>query len=244
VLPDLLGAIRGRPLAVGDADQHRGLLVAFEGGEGAGKSTQALKLTAWLKVHGHETLTTFQPGATQLGRHVRELLLGHGDTAPTARAEALLYAADRAHHIDTVVRPALERGSVVVTDRYIDSSLAYQGGGRGLPVDEVAWLSNWATRCLRPDLVVLLDIDPAVGLLRAGDRGAGADRLESESRAFHDRVRRAFLELAAADPRRYLVIDASGNPAIIAEQVQARVAELLPPPPARAATDDVVEVER
>jgi dTMP kinase len=203
------------------------VFVAFEGGEGAGKSTQAVKLAAWLKVSGYECVTTREPGATGLGRNIRELLLRHDENAPTARAEALLYAADRAHHVDTVIRPALERGAIVVTDRYVDSSLAYQGGGRGLAAGEVAWLSQWATRGLRPDLVVVLDIDPAVGLGRVSDRG-DADRLEVEPDEFHRRVRQTFLDIAAEDPGRYLVLDATGNANMIAEQIRDRLSALLP----------------
>jgi dTMP kinase len=239
VLTDLLGSLRGRPLPVPGRDPGQGIFVAFEGGEGAGKSTQAVKLAAWLKVAGYECVTTREPGATPLGASIRELLLRHGETEPTPRAEALLYAADRAHHVDTVIRPALDHGAVVVTDRYVDSSLAYQGGGRGLEAGEVAWVSAWATRGLRPDLVVLLDVDPAVGLARVGDRGA-ADRLETEPAEFHGRVRQTFLDLAAEDPGRYLVLDASGNPNIIAEQVRDRLLPLLParPSPAYAEAAD------
>ncbi len=230
VLKDLIGSVRGRPLSVPGSGPGRGIFIAFEGGEGAGKSTQSVKLKAWLKVAGHEAVVTREPGATQLGRRIRELLLDHNDHPPTPRAEALLYAADRAHHVDTVIRPALDRGAVVLTDRYVDSSLAYQGAGRALATDEVAWLSQWATTGLRPDLVVLLDIDPAIGLTRVDRRGQ-SDRLEAESVAFHERVRRAFLDLAEAEPGRYLVVDASGNADIIAEEIRARVALLLPPRP-------------
>jgi dTMP kinase len=230
VLKDLIGSVRGRPLSVPGSGPGRGVFIAFEGGEGAGKSTQSVKLKAWLKVAGHEAVITREPGATQLGRRIRELLLDHNDHPPTPRAEALLYAADRAHHVDTVIRPALDRGAVVLTDRYVDSSLAYQGAGRALATDEVAWLSQWATTGLRPDLVVLLDIDPAIGLTRVDRRGK-SDRLEAESLAFHERVRRAFLDLAEAEPGRYLVVDASGNADIIAEEIRARVALLLPPRP-------------
>jgi dTMP kinase len=232
VIKDLIGSLRGRPLSVPGTGPGPGVFIALEGGEGAGKSTQVVKLAAWLKVAGYECVVTREPGATQLGRRVRELLLNHGDTAPTARAEALLYAADRAQHVDTVLRPALDRGAIVVTDRYVDSSLAYQGAGRGLAPDEVGWLSQWATTGLKPDLVVLLDVDPSVGLSRVGRRGA-SDRLEGESVAFHERVRRAFLDLAEAEPGRYLVLDASGNAEIIAEQIRARVDLVLPPRPAR-----------
>jgi len=145
----------------------------------------------------------------------------------TPRAVALLYAADRAHHVASVVRPALTRGAVVISDRYVDSSLAYQGAGRTLPVDEVSWLSRWATGGLKPDLVVLLDLDPSVGLARAGKRGE-ADRLESESLAFHERVRYAFLDLAAADPSRYLVLDATNPIEALATGVLQRVRHLIP----------------
>lgn len=230
VIKDLISSLRGRPLSVPGSGPGQGVFIAFEGGEGAGKSTQTVKLSAWLKVGGYRCIVTREPGATQLGRRIRELVLNHSENEPTPRAEALLYAADRAQHVDTVIRPALDKGAVVLTDRYVDSSLAYQGAGRALPTDEVAWLSQWATRGLRPDLVVLLDVDPEIGLSRVGRRGE-SDRLEAESMAFHERVRRAFLDLAEAEPGRYLVVDASGNPDIIAEEIRARVATLLPARP-------------
>jgi dTMP kinase len=153
--------------------------------------------------------------------------------ALTPRAEALLYAADRAHHVAAVVRPALHRGAIVISDRYVDSSLAYQGAGRVLPVDEVQWLSSWATGGLKPDLVVLLDIDPSVGLRRIEDRSP-ADRLEGESVSFHERVRYAFLDLAGDDPNRYLVLDANRSPASLAAAIAERVASILPPGPGGA----------
>jgi dTMP kinase len=231
VLADVWSSIRGRPLGLPEARPGNGLFVAFEGGEGAGKSTQAVKLAAWLQVHGIETVLTREPGATNIGARIRSMLLD-GDALPegerlSPRAEALLYAADRAHHVATVVRPALSRGAVVVSDRYVDSSLAYQGAGRVLPVDEVGWLSTWATGSLKPDLVVVLDVDPDVGLRRIAGRG-GPDRLESESLPFHERVRYAFLDLAANNPRRYLVVDASAEPEQIAEAIRERVSRLLP----------------
>jgi dTMP kinase len=164
------------------------------------------------------------------------MLLGgaNGRAAPTPRAEALLYAADRAHHVATVVRPALCHGSVVISDRYVDSSLAYQGGGRKLPVDEIAWLSSWATGRLRPDLVVLLDLPPELGLARIDGRGEGADRLERESLSFHERVRHAFLDLSASDPKRYLVLDATRPVDDLAGEVLDRVIPMLPQVPGQA----------
>jgi len=214
--------------------------VVFEGGEGSGKSTQVELLAQALGRDGYHVVVTREPGATEVGVRIRSLLLdrtsGPADAVILApRAEALLYAADRAHHVASVVRPALAHGSIVVSDRYIDSSLAYQGGGRTLPVDEVSWLSAWATGGLAPDLVVLLDIDPVVGLARAAGRGA-ADRLEAENVSFHERVRYAFLDLAGKDPKRYLIVDATASPETIARQVLDRVGVLLPAPHHR---DDV-----
>jgi dTMP kinase len=226
VLADLWGSIRGRPLSPDEQFLRTGVFVVFEGGEGAGKSTQVDTLATALRAEGHDVVVTREPGATDVGARIRGLVLDKGD-APSPRAEALLYAADRAHHVATVVRPALARGAVVISDRYVDSSLAYQGAGRTLPVQEVSWLSSWATGGLKPDLVVLLDVDPGVGLGRVDSRGAGADRLESESRAFHERVRYAFLDLAAADPKRYLVLDASRPPAEIGAAVIGRLAGIL-----------------
>ncbi|HEX5741647.1 MAG TPA: dTMP kinase [Pilimelia sp.] len=227
VLRDLWWSMRGRPLSVAHPVVGPGLFVVFEGGEGAGKSTQVAALAAHLRAAGHEVTVTREPGATDLGARIRALLLNpHGDVAISPRAEALLYAADRAQHVTTVVRPALNRGGVVVSDRYVDSSLAYQGAGRTLSVDDVAWLSDWATGGLRPDLVVLLDLDPALGLRRAAARGA-PDRLEQESLAFHGRVRQAFLDLAAAQPGRYLVVDAALPVDEVADRIRERVTELV-----------------
>ncbi|MEV0939418.1 dTMP kinase [Micromonospora wenchangensis] len=231
VLADLWGSMRGRPLMPAEPFVSNGLFVVFEGGEGAGKSTQLEKLAARLREQGRDVVVTREPGATVVGERIRALVLeDSGADAPSPRAEALLYAADRAHHVATVVRPALIRGAVVVSDRYVDSSLAYQGAGRTLPVDEVSWLSSWATGGLKPDLVVLLDVDPRTGLSRAAARNQGADRLEAESVAFHERVRYAFLDLAANDPKRYLVLDAARPVDEIAGQVGRRVQELLVDP--------------
>ncbi|WP_433223652.1 dTMP kinase [Dactylosporangium sp. CS-047395] len=230
ILADLLGSIRGRPLSAADPRAAHGLFIVFEGGEGAGKSTQVNRLAEALRAIGREVVTTHEPGATPVGSQIRRLVLdkpSDGGDVVTPRAEALLYAADRAHHVASVVRPALTRGAVVISDRYVDSSLAYQGAGRTLPVDEVSWLSKWATGGLKPDLVVLLDLDPTVGLARAGKRGE-TDRLEAESLAFHERVRYAFLDLASADPSRYLVLDATNGIDALAEGILQRVRHLIP----------------
>jgi dTMP kinase len=236
ILGDLWGSMRGRPLSPAEEFVRSGLFVVFEGGEGAGKSTQATRLATALREDGRDVVVTREPGATEIGARIRGLLLDK-ETAPSPRAEALLYAADRAHHVATVVRPALTRGAVVISDRYVDSSLAYQGAGRTLPVQEVSWLSGWATGGLKPDLVVLLDVDPAVGLGRVDARGQGTDRLESESREFHERVRYAFLDLAAADPKRYLVLDAARPADEINAAVSERLSGLLGPAPSVSTAD-------
>ncbi|MFC0360085.1 dTMP kinase [Kytococcus schroeteri] len=201
-----------------------GVLVVLEGGDGAGKSTQIARLVEHLgAAHpAREVVVTREPGGTPLGARIRELLL-HGDhVAP--RAEALLFAADRAHHVASLVRPALERGAVVVGDRYVDSSVAYQGAGRALDATEVASISRWATEGLVPHLTVLLDVDPQEGRRRRGGRD---DRLEAESAAFHARVREHFLALAAAAPERYLVLDAARPAADLAAEVAGAVDALL-----------------
>ena len=202
---------------------HSGFFLVLEGGEGAGKSTELQRLSAWLTEQGHEVVLTREPGATVVGAQIRALLLDPATTLDP-RAEALLYAADRAQHVATVVRPALMRGAVVVSDRYVDSSLAYQGAGRALPVAEIARLSRWATEELRPDLVLLLDIDPRVGLARAT---GSPDRIEQESLEFHTSVRQGFLRLAAADPDRYLVLAAEQDSDAVHAAVLRRLAPLL-----------------
>jgi dTMP kinase len=211
---------------------HSGsLFVAFEGGEGSGKSTQIDLLATALRRTGREVAVTHEPGATAVGTRIRDMVL-HNDTPITPRAEALLFAADRAHHVETVIRPALDAGQIVLTDRYADSSLAYQGVGRQLSVEDVGRVSRWATAGLRPDLTVLLDLPAATGLGRAKGRSA-ADKLEGESLDFHERVRGAFRALAEADPRRYLVVDATRSADEIASVVRARVEALLGPGPDR-----------
>jgi dTMP kinase len=220
---DLLNVARRRSAA---GPSYPGLFVVFEGGEGAGKSTQVTRLAAVLEEAGHEVVVTREPGATPVGARIRALLLDPTTTL-SARSEALLYAADRAQHVAKIVRPALERGAVVISDRYVDSSLAYQGAGRALPQDEVARLSVWATQGLVPDVTLLLDIDPAVGLARAT---GSPDRIEQESLAFHHAVRRGFLDLAEADPDRYLVVSAELSPDEVHAAVLARVLPAAPAP--------------
>jgi dTMP kinase len=202
-----------------------GLFVAFEGGEGVGKSTQIEAAVEWLRELGHDVVSTREPGGTPLGRELRALVLDPGGHV-TPRAEALLYAADRAQHVERLIRPALEAGSIVVTDRFLDSTLAYQGAGRGLTVEQTRVVVEWATGGLVPDLTVLLDLDPAKGLFRAAARST-PDRLESASLEFHRAVRRGFLDLAADEPGRYLVLDADESPEHIAEQVRAGIAARL-----------------
>lgn len=199
--------------------------MCFEGGEGAGKSTQAGLLQEWLGglESPPEVVLTHEPGDTEAGRQVRRIVLDPATGHLSPRTEALLYAADKAEHVDRVVLPGLERGAVVVTDRYVDSTLAYQGAGRALDAAELAELARWATRDLRPHLTVLLDLEPAAGLDRFSER----DRIEGESLEFHQRVRSEFLRLAAEDPRHYLVLDARDPAETIAAAVRARVAELL-----------------
>ena len=203
-----------------------GVFVAFEGGEGAGKTTQLRRLAESLEAAGREVVLTHEPGDSPVGSRLRALLLDPATTM-TPQTEALLYAADRAEHVAHVVRPALARGAVVMTDRYIDSSVAYQGFARGLDVEVVAQTSRWATGGLLPAVTVLLDLDPAEGLRRARGRGQGVDRLEAETLDFHARVRAGFLTLAAADPGRYAVVDAAQHPERVAADVRAAVDTVL-----------------
>jgi dTMP kinase len=202
-----------------------GLFVTLEGGDGSGKSTQSQLLVEWLEEAGHTVLVTREPGGTDLGVELRELVLHRrGEMAP--RAEALIYAADRAHHIATMVRPALQRGEVVVQDRYLDSSVAYQGAGRVLDATEVRNLSLWAAEGLLPDLTILLDLDESTGRDRLDSR-TKYDRLEAEENDFHARVRAGYLELAAAEPDRFLVLDARDSVEHIASAIRERVSGLL-----------------
>jgi dTMP kinase len=235
---DLLAAIRGETLSLpsplpahlnghAPAAPTTGLLIAFEGGEGSGKTTQARLTSIWLRELGFDVETTYEPGATKIGMRLRALLLDTSSTGMSPHAEALMYAADRAEHVASVIGPAMERGAVVITDRYVDSSLAYQGWGRSLPVEDIARFNWWATGGRTPDLTILLDMDPLAGLRR---RTRSADRLEAEPAEFHLRVRAGFLALARAEPGRYLLLDAARPPEQITRDIQDRVRDLLPDP--------------
>jgi dTMP kinase len=237
---DLITAIRNEPLRRMPAPPSEGyqahgpagLFLAFEGGEGVGKTTQARTIAIWLREQGYDVVATHEPGATKIGMRLRALLLDTSHSGMSPQAEALLYAADRAEHVATVVDPALERGAVVITDRYIDSSLAYQGAGRGIPTADIARLNSWATDGRTPDLTVLLDMPPETGLSR---HTHSADRLESEPLDFHRRVRAGFLGLAHAEPDRYLVLDATAPADQITERIKDKIREVLPDPVPRTA---------
>jgi len=203
-----------------------GFFIAFEGGEGAGKSTQAALLGEWLAAGGYDVLLTRQPGATVLGKTLREIVLDPATGDISHRAEALIYAADKAEHVDSIIKPALKRGAVVITDRYVDSALAYQGSGRDLDGDEVERVNRWATADLRPNLTIVLDVAPSVGHGRFEER----DRIEAQGEDFHERVRKAFLDLADAEPQHYLVLDATRDRDEVAAAIRARLSAVLPKP--------------
>ncbi|MGK5637848.1 dTMP kinase [Streptomyces sp. URMC 126] len=220
---DLLDAVRdGDPV---EATAANGFFLVFDGGDGAGKSTQVQAIAEWIRSKGHEVVVTREPGATAIGKRLRAILLDVASAGLSDRAEALLYAADRAEHVNAVVRPALERGAVVISDRYIDSSVAYQGAGRDLSPTEIARINRWATEGLVPHLTVLLDVSPETARERFTE---APDRLESEPAEFHQRVRKGFLALAAADPARYLVVDAGQEPEAVTTVVRHRLDEVLP----------------
>ncbi len=206
-----------------------GVFVCFEGGEGSGKSTQSRLLCDALTAEGYAVRLTYEPGDTAVGKEMRRIVLSPETGDLDDRTEALLYAADKAEHVATVVLPALERGEVVITDRYVDSTLAYQGAGRGLETLDHQWgdaledVARWATSDLRPHLTVVLDLAPAAGLGRFIER----DRIEGESLEFHQRVRQAFLDLAAANPDHYLVLDAHADVDDLASAIRERVVPLL-----------------
>ena len=211
-----------------------GLFLALEGGEGTGKSTQSRLLADALGERGLEVVLTREPGDTLVGARVRSILLEPETGEMSPRTEALLYAADKAEHVDSLVDPALARGAVVITDRYVDSTLAYQGAGRVLRTDEVESVARWATRDLRPHLTVVLDLDPAA----AFGRFAGRDRIESAGEEFHARVRQGFLDLAATDAERYLVLDAAADPETLTRQILERLESLLVGLPTTAGRPD------
>ncbi len=200
-----------------------GVFVVFEGGDGVGKSTQTRLLSESLAAQGYEVVVTFEPGDTPLGAVVRDLLLNPQWGDMSSRAEALLYAADKAQHVENVVLPALRRGAVVISDRYVDSMLAYQGAGRVLEADRVEQLARWATQDLLPDLTVLLDLDPAQAVGEIADK----DRLEGAGDSFHQRVRTFFLDLARRDAEHYLVLPARDSVDAIAARIADRVGSLL-----------------
>jgi dTMP kinase len=202
------------------------VFISFEGIDGVGKSTQIRLAEQYLRAKGKNVLCTLEPGGTELGQEIRTLLLHRkGDVAP--RAEALLYAADRAHHVATKVRPALAEGKVVITDRYLDSSVAYQGAGRKLSADEVRNISLWAVDGLLPDLTVLVDLDPAIAAERRKGTGEAPDRLEQEKIDFFQDVRDEFLKLASAEPNRFLIIDATDTPTEMFAHIANKLDELL-----------------
>ncbi|WP_318207989.1 dTMP kinase [Streptomyces sp. SJL17-1] len=220
---DLRDALRGSDPV--QAPSPTGFFIALEGGDGAGKSTQIQALAEWIRAKGHEVVVTREPGATPIGKRLRSILLDVSSAGLSNRAEALLYAADRAEHVDSLVRPALERGAIVLSDRYIDSSVAYQGAGRDLSPTEIARISRWATDGLVPHLTVVLDVSPETARERFTE---APDRLESEPPEFHARVRAGFLALAAADPSRYLVVDAGQEPEAVTTVVRHRLDRMLP----------------
>jgi dTMP kinase len=219
---DILNALRGELGSI-TAERNTGIFIALEGGEGSGKSTQAKLLKGWFEEEGKTVTLTREPGGSTLGADLRRILLANETGVISPRAEALLYAADRAHHVYSVIRPALERGEIVITDRYFDSSIAYQGAGRTLASNEVARISRWATESLYPTLTIILDQPAEIGLKRIEE----TDRLESESIDFHNRVRQEYLQLASLDPERYLVLDARKPIPKIHQEITARIQELI-----------------
>jgi dTMP kinase len=209
-----LGSITGSPT--------KGIFIAFEGGEGSGKSTQSKLLKKWLEEEGEEVVLSREPGGTEMGKDLRRILLDHSTGEISPRAEALLYAADRAHHVYSKIRPALDRGEVVITDRYFDSSIAYQGAGRVLVSGEVARISRWATESLFPTLTILIDLPAETGLGRLKSK----DRLEVEPLDFHERIRQEYLQLSLLDPERYLVVDGRQTVEEIHSDIIKRVGEI------------------
>ena len=206
--------------------ENQGLFISFEGIDGVGKSTQADLMESYLAARGLEVVRTLEPGGTELGVEIRHLLL-HRKGEVSVRSEALLYAADRAHHVASKIRPALAKGQIVISDRFLDSSVAYQGAGRQLDLTEVRDLSLWAVDNLLPDLTVLLDLDAEAASIRRGQTGAEPDRLEREKISFFEAARDTYKQLAAAEPKRFHLVDASQDPDSIWKQIQPRLETLL-----------------
>lgn len=200
-----------------------GVFITFEGGDGGGKSTQVARLAESLRALGHEVVASREPGGTPIAEKIREVLLDPANHEMGDRTEALLFAAGRAEHVHHLIRPALERGAIVISDRFMDSSIVYQGMGRGLGAQDVMGLNMWATGNLKPHLTIVLDVDAGFGLDRIGEK----DRIEQASRELHDKVRQGYLQLAAAEPERYLVVNAQQPIDVIAAEVLARVEQLL-----------------
>lgn len=215
------------PATPSPARARAGLFIAFEGGDGAGKSTQAAAVQARLEAAGHAVLRTREPGGTPIGEKLRSLVLDHGHGEIDARTEALIFAASRAAHVQQVIFPALERGEIVLCDRFIDSSVAYQGAGRELGIAAVRDINLWATASLLPDVTVLLDVAPDHARDRRLAGEAAEDRLESEPDDFHGRIRAAFLELAAARPDDYMVLDARSEREVLTDAILERICGLL-----------------
>jgi dTMP kinase len=224
---DLVAALRGERYEPQTEQQVAGLFIAFEGGEGSGKTTQSRLTAIWLRDQGFDVVQTREPGSTKIGMRLRAILLDAAEKGLSARSEALLYAADRAEHVEKVIMPTLQRGAIVITDRYVDSSLAYQGAGRALAPAEVAEINAWATGGLTPHLTVLIDTPPEIGLTRLG---GAADRIEAEPLEFHQKVRKEFRALAAQAPERYFVVDGTLTPEEITRLIQDRMREILPDP--------------
>jgi dTMP kinase len=211
------------PLEIPTPEKLSGLFIVFEGGDGAGKTTQIEKLAKFLRSKNREVLVTREPGGTVMGKSIRDWLLEQTEVEVDPKSEALLFAADRAHHMHTLIRPALAANKIVIGDRHIDSSVAYQGVARNLGIENIKNISLWAVDGILPNLIIVLDIDVEVGQSRLNRK----DRLDRESKEFHEKVNKAYLELAAMNPKKYLVIDAQLPIDEIARQIQDRVEKLI-----------------
>ncbi len=208
-------------------EEGRGLFITFEGPEGSGKSTQLALLAAWLREQGYDVVTTREPGGTRIGEAIRTLLHDVRLTEMDPRTEILLYSASRAQLVEEVIRPALAEGAIVLCDRYTDSTYAYQGYGRGLPLDWLRTITDFATGGLRPDLTLYLDLAPEAGLARKLSHHEEMNRMDREHIDFHRRVRAGYLEMAGADRRRWRVIAAEGTIEAVQQAIRAVVAEAL-----------------